>query len=234
MKKFLAPLLVLLVLLSGCKSALPANEAATLFVDQMIYHKKTEAFTKNFVNGADLSTIFQQITKDFQQNFTKGLISSHSEITTQEADEITAKLTQQIRQKTHYTVSTSQSGALTMVTYQVAGLDFAGIIRETTSQLMSRLLQDPALAKDQGQIQQALIPILLQQIAAAEVKDPQKVMLEMKQEGSKWVLVAGQEDQLNSLYRLFFTGTKTQQTLEKDMAAAVAEVTAEIQAGLQP
>ena len=78
MKKFLAPLLVLLVLLSGCKSALPANEAATLFVDQMIYHKKTEMFTKNFVNGADLSTTFQQITKDhslLQEQIDAGMLT---------------------------------------------------------------------------------------------------------------------------------------------------------------
>ena len=234
MKKIFAPILLLLLVLSGCAKAVPADDAAKIFVDQMIYQKDTEAFKQNFDNGTALSETFEKSAHDFQQNFTQGLISSRSDITDEQANAITDKLTEQISQKTAYTVTTSKSGNLTMVTYQVNGLDFANIVKGTTSELMQQLMSDRSLAKDQNKIQQALIPILEEQITKAQAKsEPTNVMLEMKTERGKWVLVDGQEDQINSLYRVFLTGTKDQQTLDDELQQAVEEVTAELQEQLK-
>ena len=47
-------LLFMLLFISGCTKAIPAEEAANIMIDTMIYDQQTEAFQTNFANSEEL------------------------------------------------------------------------------------------------------------------------------------------------------------------------------------
>lgn len=231
MKKMMMPLVVLLLAVAGCGSkALPIEEAAPLIPDQMIYDRSEDKFEDNITDGEALSDSFEAMEDSFERSFTSGLITSSSEITEDQAEAITEELQYQVRQKATYKVTAKKSSDIYHVTYQVKGLDFASILKETTDQLTKQMLTNKELATDQTKLRQAVLAILNDTVRDAQPKgEAINVMLEMKEEKGKWTIVSGQNEQLNSLFMSFYAGVADQQTLDQELNAAVQEVTEDLQ-----
>ena len=69
-------LLFMLLFISGCTKAIPAEEAANIMIDTMIYDQQTEAFQTNFANSEELTEIFIEQRTLFEENFTQGILQT--------------------------------------------------------------------------------------------------------------------------------------------------------------
>lgn len=231
MKKIVLPIAVILLTLAGCGGkAISIEEAAPLIPEQMIYDRSEDKFEDNFVDGEALSDSFDELEDSFERSFTTGLLTGSSELSEDQAEAITEELQHEVRQQATYKVEAKKSSDIYHVTYQVKGLDFADIMKQTTSQLTKEMLANKELAKDDNQLRRAVLDILRSTIKNAKVKtEAVNVMLEMKEEKGKWLVVSGQSEQLNSLFTAFYAGVSNQQTLEEELQNAVKEVTQEVQ-----
>ncbi|BCA87003.1 hypothetical protein EsVE80_25260 [Enterococcus saigonensis] len=235
MRKLGIPLLlVLLFFLAGCSKAIPAEDAAKLFVDQVVYDKDAKKFTANFANGDELNKGFKENEKNFKDNFTAGLISVGDAVSEDEANELTELLNHQIKEVTSYKVAIKEAGKISNITYEVKGLDFAAIMKETSKGITQKIMADNKLASDQNKIIEETLQLLRENIKVAKAKEEAvPIMIEMKPEKGKWTIVRGQREQINNLYFAFVAGVKDQETLTNDWNKAMEEVAKEVQAELK-
>lgn len=235
MKKIWIPLmLVALFVLAGCNKAIPAEEAGQLFVDRVVYDEDTKKFTENFANGEELNKGFKENEANFKDNFTAGLISVGDAVSKDEANELTELLNHQIKEVTSYDVKVKEAGKISNVTYEVKGLDFAAIMKETSKGITQKMIADNKLANDQNKIIEETLQLLRENIKTAKAKETAvPIMIEMKPEKGKWTIVRGQRDQINNLYFAFVAGVKDQETLTSDWNKAMEEVAKEVQAELK-
>lgn len=231
MKKRSIFLMVLMAfILSGCSRAIPAEDAGKLFVDRVVYDQDTEKFTENFANGEELNEGFKENEKNFKDNFTAGLISVGDVVPEEKADELTDLLNKQIKEVTSYTVKIKEAGKISNVTYEVKGLDFAAIMKETSKGITKKMIVDNKLASDQNKIIEETLTLLKENIQKAKAKEEAvPIMLEMKPEKDKWTIVRGQSEQINNLYFAFVAGVKDQEALTDEWNKAMAEVVKEVQ-----
>ncbi|EOT39214.1 MULTISPECIES: DUF5105 domain-containing protein [Enterococcus] len=235
MKKRSIFLMVLMAfILGGCSRAIPAEDAGKLFVDRVVYDKDTEKFTENFANGEELNKGFKENEKNFKDNFTAGLISVGDVVPEDKADELTTLLNKQIKDVTSYQVEIKAAGKISNVTYEVKGLDFAAIMKETSKGITKKMIADNKLASDQNKIIEETLALLKENIQKAKAKEKAvPIMIEMKPEKGKWTVVRGQREQINNLYFAFVAGVKDQEALTNEWNQAMAEVVKEVQEELK-
>ena len=97
-------LLFMLLFISGCTKAIPAEEAANNLIDTMIYDQQTEAFQTNFANSEELTEIFVEQRTLFEENFTQGILQTGEAVDEQLAMEISEMVMQQMRETTSYQI----------------------------------------------------------------------------------------------------------------------------------
>ncbi|MGX7131065.1 DUF5105 domain-containing protein [Enterococcus songbeiensis] len=224
------PILCFTFLLSGCARAIPEKEAAALLVDHLVYQKSEKKFTENFQDGEDLSNAFQTNEQAFQKSFTEGLLAD-SEIPQAEAEEIAELLLNQMQKEATYEIKEiDDSDTIRHVTYGVKGLDFTGMMAATSEKLVTELLADETISKDQDKVVSETVRFLKETIPQTKAKTKAiNVMLEMKPEKGKWQIVAGQTEQLNNLYLAFVAGVSDQEALLAEMTTVMEETAKEVQ-----
>lgn len=230
MKK-IVNLLIILFVLSGCAKAIPDKEAGNLFVDQVIYQKGSGKFRSEFQNGNELNEGFKENEANFQKNFTEGLLSAGGKVSQKEADEISQLLMDKVKDTTKYKLKKiGDAGNIRVMNYEIYGLNFVKVMKDTTKALVSKMMKEPEFAKDQNKIIAETFVILKDNIGQAEAKEePVEIALEMKPEKGKWTVVRGQREQISNMYLAFVAGVKDQKTLTEEMNKAMQEVTAEVQ-----
>lgn len=229
MRKYLLQVFIGLLFLTGCAKAIPAKEAATLFVEQLVYQKEETKFTENFQNGKELTKNFEANAALFQDTFASGLVAADTEVSEETAVEISQLLMEKVRSATDYQVKVTETDSVRNVSYEIYGLDIVAVMKQTTEKVTEAMLADTSLAKDETKLQKQTILELKQVLQAPPVKtEPVTVMLEMKPVKGKWTVVAGQQAEQEKLYLAFVAGVKDQETLTNDWQQAQDELTKEL------
>lgn len=227
-KKWLGTLMALLTLflVTGCTKAIPAEEAAPLLLDAMIYEKDTETFQTNFSKSDELTEAFQAHRTSFEENFTEGLLQGGQAVDDQAAAKISGALMKQVKEKTSYKVKqVTETKSIYHVTYEIKGFDFMALFKESTTTLLERIQKENDLVKDPQKLIQTTIAIMEEKIPTIEAKkSPTEVTLQLKVNKGKWEIVSGQDETLANLYLAFYSGVRTQEELTQEMAQVMTEM----------
>ena len=219
-------LLFMLLFISGCTKAIPAEEAANILIDTMIYDQQTEAFQTNFANSEELTEIFVEQRTLFEENFTQGILQTGEAVDEQLAMEISEMVMQQMRETTSYKIKNiTETKPVYHVTYEIQGFNLLRLFKESITELLVRIQNDNELVKDQKTLIATTVAIMQEKIPTIEANDTStEVTLQLKVNRGKWEIVNGQDEALSSLYLAFFSGMRSQKELTNAMTEALSEI----------
>ncbi len=219
-------LLFMLLFISGCTKAIPAEEAANIMIDTMIYDQQTEAFQTNFANSEELTEIFIEQRTLFEENFTQGILQTGEAVDEQLAMEISEMVMQQMRETTSYKIKNiTETKPVYHVTYEIQGFNLLRLFKESITELLVRIQNDNELVKDQKTLIATTVAIMQEKIPTIEANDTStEVTLQLKVNRGKWEIVNGQDEALSSLYLAFFSGMRSQKELTNAMTEALSEI----------
>ena len=219
-------LLFMLLFISGCTKAIPAEEAANNLIDTMIYDQQTEAFQTNFANSEELTEIFVEQRTLFEENFTQGILQTGEAVDEQLAMEISEMVMQQMRETTSYKIKNiTETKPIYHVTYEIQGFNLLRLFKESITELLVRIQNDNELVKDQKTLIATTVAIMQEKIPTIEANDTStEVTLQLKVNRGKWEIVNGQDEALSSLYLAFFSGMRSQEELTNAMTEALSEI----------
>lgn len=219
-------LLFMLLFISGCTKAIPAEEAANILIDTMIYDQQTEAFQTNFANSEELTEIFVEQRTLFEENFTQGILQTGEAVDEQLAMEISEMVMQQMRETTSYQIKNiTETKPIYHVTYEIQGFNLLRLFKESITELLVRIQNDNELVKDQKTLIATTVAIMQEKIPTIEANDTStEVTLQLKVNRGKWEIVNGQDEALSSLYLAFFSGMRSQKELTNAMTEALSEI----------
>lgn len=219
-------LLFMLLFISGCTKAIPAEEAANILIDTMIYDQQTEAFQTNFANSEELTEIFVEQRTLFEENFTQGILQTGEAVDEQLAMEISEMVMQQMRETTSYQIKNiTETKPVYHVTYEIQGFNLLRLFKESITELLVRIQNDNELVKDQKTLIATTVAIMQEKIPTIEANDTStEVTLQLKVNRGKWEIVNGQDEALSSLYLAFFSGMRSQKELTNAMTEALSEI----------
>ena len=219
-------LLFMLLFISGCTKAIPAEEAANILIDTMIYDQQTEAFQTNFANSEELTEIFVEQRTLFEENFTQGILQTGEAVDEQLAMEISEMVMQQVRETTSYKIKNiTETKPVYHVTYEIQGFNLLRLFKESLTELLVRIQNDNELVKDQKTLIATTVAIMQEKIPTIEANDTStEVTLQLKVNRGKWEIVNGQDEALSSLYLAFFSGMRSQKELTNAMTEALSEI----------
>ena len=218
--------LVTLFLIAGCTKTIPADEAATLLLDMMIYEKDTETFQTNFSKSDELTEAFKTQRTSFEENFTQGLLQEGDTVDDQVAAAISEALMKQVQEVTSYQVKqVTETKPIYHVTYEIQGFDLMTLFKESTISLLEKIEKENDLVKDPQKMIAATVEIMQEKIPTISAKEaPTEVTLQLKLNKGKWEIVNGQDETLASLYLAFYSGVRSQEELAKEMTQALTEI----------
>lgn len=210
----------------GCSKAIPAEEAAPLLIDAMIYNQDTEEFQTNFAHNKELTTAFSEHRTSFEKNFTQGLLQSGEGLDEQIATDISEALMKQVRDTTSYQVKKiTETKPIYHVTYEIKGFDLVQLIKESTTELLARIQKDNDLVKDQKTLIATTVEIMKEKIPMIPANQTAtEVTLQLKLNKGQWEIVNGQDEALASLYLAFFSGVRSQEELTTEMTKVIGEL----------
>lgn len=219
-------LLFVLLFISGCTKAIPAEEAANILIDTMIYDKQTEAFQTNFASSEELTEIFIEQRTLFEENFTQGILQTGEAVDEQLAMEISEMLMQQMREATSYQIKNiTETKPVYHVTYEIQGFNLLQLFKESITELLVRIQNDNELVKDEKTLIATAVAIMQEKIPTIEANDTStEVTLQLKVNRGKWEIVNGQDEALASLYLAFFSSMRSQEELTNAMTEALSEI----------
>ncbi len=219
-------LLFMLLFISGCTKAIPAEEAANILIDTMIYDQQTEAFQTNFANSEELTEIFVEQRTLFEENFTQGILQTGEAVDEQLAMEISEMVMQQMRETTSYKIKNiTETKPVYHVTYEIQGFNLLRLFKESITELLVRIQNDNELVKDQKTLIATTVAIMQEKIPTIEANDTStEVTLQLKVNRGKWEIVNGQDEALSSLYLAFFSSMRSQKELTNAMTEALSEI----------
>lgn len=219
-------LLFVLLFISGCTKAIPAEEAANILIDTMIYDKQTEAFQTNFASSEELTEIFIEQRTLFEENFTQGILQTGEAVDEQLAMEISEMVMQQMRETTSYKIKNiTETKPVYHVTYEIQGFNLLRLFKESITELLVHIQNDNELVKDQKTLIATTVAIMQEKIPTIEANDTStEVTLQLKVNRGKWEIVNGQDEALASLYLAFFSSMRSQEELTNAMTEALSEI----------
>ena len=219
-------LLFMHLFISGCTKAIPAEEAANILIDTMIYDQQTEAFQTNFANSEELTEIFVEQRTLFEENFTQGILQTGEAVDEQLAMEISEMVMQQMRETTSYQIKNiTETKPVYHVTYEIQGFNLLRLFKESITELLVRIQNDNELVKDQKTLIATTVAIMQEKIPTIEANDTStEVTLQLKVNRGKWEIVNGQDEALSSLYLAFFSSMRSQKELTNAMTEALSEI----------
>ena len=181
-------LLFMLLFISGCTKAIPAEEAANILIDTMIYDQQTEAFQTNFANSEELTEIFVEQRTMFEENFTQGILQTGEAVDEQLAMEISEMLMQQMRETTSYQIKNiTETKPIYHVTYEIQGFNLLQLFKESITELLVRIQNDNELVKDEKTLIATTVAIMQEKIPTIEANDTStEVTLQLKVNRGKW------------------------------------------------
>ena len=219
-------LLFMLLFISGCTKAIPAEEAANILIDTMIYDQQTEAFQTNFANSEELTEIFVEQRTLFEENFTQGILQTGEAVDEQLAMEISEMVMQQMRETTSYKIKNiTETKPVYHVTYEIQGFNLLRLFKESLTELLVRIQNDNELVKDEKTLIATTVAIMQEKIPTIEANDTStEVTLQLKVNRGKWEIVNGQDEALASLYLAFFSSMRSQEELTNAMTEVLSEI----------
>ena len=219
-------LLFMLLFISGCTKAIPAEEAANILIDTMIYDQQTEAFQTNFANSEELTEIFVEQRTLFEENFTQGILQTGEAVDEQLAMEISEMVMQQMRETTSYQIKNiTETKPIYHVTYEIQGFNLLQLFKESLTELLVRIQNDNELVKDEKTLIATTVVIMQEKIPTIEANDTStEVTLQLKVNRGKWEIVNGQDEALASLYLAFFSSMRSQEELTNAMTEVLSEI----------
>lgn len=238
LKKLFIPIIFLsLIFLSACQKEEPidAEEAATLFINRLVYEKESEAFEKNFKDSQDLKDVMDENAENFQQNLLAGLITADETISTETANQLSESLLTQVQEKTSYAAEVkTQDESSAKITYHVTGLNYPQIIQNTDVDLLTAAQGDNTILDDQARLMATIIESLQKNIdAATTIETPQNISITLEKSGTQWSVTQDQSEAVANLYLAFISGAKTQDELSEQLTAVAEKVNADLEAQLQ-
>ena len=219
-------LLFMFLFISGCTKAIPAEEAANILIDTMIYDQQTEVFQTNFANSEELTEIFVEQRTLFEENFTQGILQTGEAVDEQLAMEISEMVMQQMRETTSYKIKNiTETKPIYHVTYEIQGFNLLQLFKESLTELLVRIQNDNELVKDEKTLIATTVAIMQEKIPTIEANDTStEVTLQLKVNRGKWEIVNGQDEALASLYLAFFSSMRSQEELTNAMTEALSEI----------
>lgn len=225
-KKMIAVMIVILPLLflGSCgKKGKTLDEVGALFVDNYIYHKDSEAFKDNFVEGELLEKQLTLLTNSFEINFEDVFDPITGSLSDKEREEISTNLMGKVQEISSYEYKVvedkKQNGT---VIYEIKGFDYAHLIEVTMGKLMDRMHQDETIKTGTQAAKEAVMASFFDALNDS-VRCDEKVTVSVKFESVKkqWQLSGHQDEAVNHLLLAFVSGTNSQQEYDKRMNDAV-------------
>lgn len=221
-------LLTLILIITGCKKALPPESAGILFVNRLIYEERDPRFSKNFVEGIGLETEMQNQRLDL----TKDLVTSFNEfggvISSKQTENFLKVWLEKVNSETYYDVKKvtyDKKNKTEIVEFEITGLDFQKIYKKTMDKLVVKMLADGDLVKNNVKLGDLTIELLSESMAEAElISKPTKGSLTLKKVKKKWQLSEeSQKEETATLLLAFMVGVTDTEEYAKQMSAAVTE-----------
>lgn len=201
---------------------LEPEAAATLFVERLIYQRQEQAFTDNFVDGAEIGERLDEFDEILLQDLTTAFSGTGGKMTPGQIKDLSEHLMQHMKINTTYQVKEIiEIGEETTIIYEVNGLDFVSVIKNTIKQLSERMLADLEFAQDDQKIAAAVTEILKTNIAEAQlVAVPTEMPLVLRKKHNKWAVPDDQQEAVINLMLTFATGAKDQLSLNQAISEA--------------
>jgi hypothetical protein len=230
-KLWLAPLILGMLLLTSCGSkGIPAEEAGELLINQLIFQKEGNKFTKEFRDGEQAKSDLAENSKMFEENFAEGLSSTGAKVKEKQSSQLTQELLQQAREKTSYKVvqiDENKKGAT--ISYYVTGLDLVSAMQEMTRQLVKETMENPELADDEQKTLDATFSILEERVQTIKIKtDPVELNIRLEKEKGKWFVPKDQKEAVFNLFMAFISGVESADAMNEELQDAMNEVAKEI------
>ncbi|MDH6363459.1 hypothetical protein M2139_000434 [Enterococcus sp. PF1-24] len=231
-KRWLLPIFLIIGLFAGCQSepTIGGEEAARLFVNRLVYEKNQEEFVANFVNGEKIAADFDKNAVAFQENFTSQIEALSENLAADDSLALTRTLIEEMDGKTTYTVNEiKEVGQEVTITYDVYGLDFAGIIEGTIYDIAEELEFNNAAMANETFANKKVLSFFEKQVAdVTKKKTPITVELILKKKGKQWQVARNQNQQIASLFIAFVAGAANQDELSIEINQVVAEAAQEL------
>ena len=233
MKKWLI-LLFSLFFFTACSSskALSEKEAASVFIDAIIYNKQTQLFKENFADATEaLKVMHGKDEEAFTQELIQGIMQT-SNISKDEAATISSSMEQVLKEQTKYQVKAvkEKKNHAYEVTYEIYGVDFIQGFKTAMTNMFEQMLKNPAMAQDTNNLEKELAIELSQGLKdAGIVKKPVEVKVELTKEKDKWRIANSQLKNLQNLTLAFWLGKKDQQDFIKETMQVTTDLSNEFQ-----
>lgn len=230
-KRWIVPLMVISFLLTSCGAkAIPAEEAAELFINRLVFKKDNDKFVENFRDGEEVAKELDKNSESFKKNFAEGLSSAGAEISEKQANALTDELLKQVKEKAEYkivTIDETKNGAT--ITYYITGLDLVNTMLDMTRQLIKEALNDPEISQNEQKTLEATISILEEKVKTIKIgSDPVELKLTLEKENGKWFIPSTEDETVANLYMAFISGTKDMKTMNQELTTGLNRVMEEV------
>ncbi|SKA03930.1 hypothetical protein SAMN02745116_02216 [Pilibacter termitis] len=238
MKKiaYLIPIFLLLVL-AGCKQQSVGSKAAgELFVNQLVYQNKSDAFHKEFVEGENLNRALKSTTKTVIDGFFKDFETATKNTDAEVIERLKKKLLTQMEVKTKFLSlekSTPDPNVHTMQ-YQIFGLNYVATLKKTSKEVLEKISKDKELAKSPEKVDELLATTLEENFSSMEASgQPLYTELNFSEENGKWYVLRNQEQKIKDIYIMFLTGEKSEtdfiEKVKKEIGSTNEEIHKEME-----
>lgn len=217
-RKWLLVSLCLFGLLAGCtQQLLEPKEAATLFVERVIFQQQEQAFADSFVDGEAIGAQSDEFDEVLLQDLAMAFSGTGGALTTAQIETLSDNLMRQMKIKTTYQVKEIiEVGERATVIYEVKGLDFVSIVRDTTKELSERMITDLEIAQNDQKIAATVTEILETRIEAVQlITETTEIPIVLRIDNNKWVISDDQQEAVINLMLAFATGARDQQSLNQ-------------------
>lgn len=215
------------VFLVGCGEGATVEEAGEMFMDRLIYDKKSENFTKTFEEVVELDKLIKKSNISFTKEFIKGFnSSSNSSFSKEKAEELGKIWKTKVEKETKYKIANvEEQKNQYVVHYEINGLDFVAAYKVMLNTVMEKIIVDPVLAANEEKANQLIIDETINAISEIKVgKKPIKTKLNFAKKGSKYLVLSDESENIQSIFFITYLGQKDDESLDNEIAKIGKEI----------
>ncbi len=213
--------------LTGCgEKGLPDDEVGKLFVDRLVYDKRSKEFKESFVDGDVLDKQMQVMTVSMQESFSTVFDAVADNLTDDEREKISQGLMERVRKTAQYEVESSAEGKDKIkVTYHIQGFDYP----EFVGRMMTNMLKTGEEFEPNSQEAEQLVFLSYFEALEDTEESPDivDVTINFERQKKQWLVSDNQDEDVDRLLLAFMSGTSSSDSYEIKVNDAVNQAVEE-------
>ncbi|MFC6347428.1 DUF5105 domain-containing protein [Vagococcus carniphilus] len=203
---------------SGCSNkGLDEKEVSKVFIEDFIYHKETEKFKENFVEGDILSKQLTIMTTGVEDTFSGVFDPITGPLSEKEKKQISDGLMKKVRETSSYKYKVKEGKKNQIeVTYQIKGFDYPHLVEQTLDGVLGELMKETDMKASTSK--QMILHSFSDALSKGkESKKSTEVTIKFEKVKKQWQIVEGQDDKLELILLAFISGYNNKSNYEKEM-----------------